>query len=60
MNIHYKYRLVSKFLPKEFGWLDSSSILLQEDGVEMQMKTSVTQPTKMSLCPSPKSGGVFI
>lgn len=49
MNLHYKYRLVSKFLLKEFGWLDSNSILLQEDGVEIQMKTSVTQPTKM-LC----------
>lgn len=69
-------RLLSKLLLKGFGCLDSSNILLREDWVEMQSKTSVTQPTKMAdnvlaaenmsqqeslvMCPSPKSGGVFI
>lgn len=76
MNLHYNYRLLSKFLLKGFGWLDSSSILLWEDQEEMQSKTSIAQPTKMAdnligpeevhqpeslaVCPSPKSGGVFI
>lgn len=76
MNLHYNYRLLSKFLLKGFGWLDSSGILLWEDRVEMQSKTSVAQPTKMAdnligpeevhqpeslaVCPSPKSGGAFI
>lgn len=76
MNLHDNYRLLSKFLLKGFGWLDSSSILLWEDRVEMQSKTSVAQPTKMAdnlvgpeevhqpeslaMCPGPKSAGVFI
>lgn len=69
MNLHDNYRLLSKFLLKGFGWRDSSSILLWEDWVEMQSKTSTAQATKMadnlmgaedvhhqeplSVCPSP-------
>lgn len=61
---------------KGFGCLDPSSILLQEDYVEMQSMTSAAQPTKMAdnligaedvhqpeslaVCPGLKSGGVFI
>lgn len=75
-NLHYNYRLLSKFLLKGLSWLDSSSILLQEDWVEMQSKTSVAQPTKLAndiigaedvhqpeslaLCPGPKSGSASI
>lgn len=74
MNLHYNYGLLSTFLLKGLGWLDSSSILLQEDWVEMQSKTSVAQPTKLAnniigaedvhqpeslaVCPGPKSGSV--
>ena len=76
MNLHDNYRLLSKFLLKGLGWLDSSSILLRENWVAMQRKASVAQPTKMAdnligaedvhqleslaVCPGPKSGGVFI
>lgn len=76
MNFHYNYRLLSKFLLKGFGWLDSSIILSQEDWVEMQSKGSVAQPTKLAnniigaedvhqpeslaMCPGPKSGSVSV
>lgn len=74
MNLHYNYRLLSKFLLKGLGWLDSSSILLQEVWVEMQSRTSVAQPKKpanniigaedahqpglLAVCPGPKSDSV--